>query len=646
MLQQQVTAPIKKHISIPRLSWKRKKRIRKRKKIKIHYPIKKKPLTCERLYLKNSLCISGHCEIHTAQWRKEHIYPGTPEFHSRCDELTEIFVKDDILEEILSNVEYILFPKKIGAKNGNSIKSKCPKCHFILGSQQERTLKSHQNSKNCTINSCLSCLKIFTNKNKHVCSNPICPSKKDFKIIKSQQGPILIKTDPSNFDKNDSKYFNHVKNIANKILQSPFDLIKLNGVKGSCKTSIMKYVEENNFYSLMFTKKPSDFDFFTTILKMVYIKLFLLKQHIAFEPKMASFHYHYSATLKKNYIVKIARALGLSGIELNFIILLDYKLSSNELLKLYKLCTYFNPIEIAQKRYINIKFVYLENQEQQYYFKHYYLYLGTPVHIIDTEMSNLEFSKFILSQNCKHLPFPMKNFINNYAMFTNGHNFYNTLKQNWQYFRISFEPYVMIKESNQTQKKSLETKLAQLFCENIATGFFPFCIQELKKEEILMIPIITLNFCKNQPFYIFSTKKNANFKLTDCNTYLSYYKVKSTVSTDDNVKKKPLQLLDPNIVNLIDFVDMLIASDQISLDKILTSMCQSGLIEQYDEFYIFNMANFNYMIKMATIFHQNHKWGLHKLFEVKKYLSRVEKLDTWSYYNYCVIRGQKVLCPV
>ena len=124
------------------------------------------------------------------------------------------------------------------------------------------------------------------------------------------------------------------------------------------------------------------------------------------------------------------------------------------------------------------------------------------------------------------------------------------------------------------------------------------------------------------------------------------YKVKSTVSTDDNVKKKPLQLLDPNIVNLIDFVDMLIASDQISLDKILTSMCQSGLIEQYDEFYIFNMANFNYMIKMATIFHQNHKWGLHKLFEVKKYLSRVEKLDTWSYYNYCVIRGQKVLCPV
>ena len=81
----------------------------------------------------------------------------------------------------------------------------------------------------------------------------------------------MIKTDPPNLEKNDSKYFNHVKNIANKILQSPFDLIKLNGVKGSCKTSIMKYVEENNFYSLMFTKKPSDFDFFTTILKMVYI---------------------------------------------------------------------------------------------------------------------------------------------------------------------------------------------------------------------------------------------------------------------------------------------------------------------------------------------------------------------------------------
>ena len=113
MLQQQVTAPIKKHISIPRLSWKRKKRIRKLKMIKMRYPIKKKPLTCERLYLKNSLCISGHCEIHTAQWRKEHIYPGTPEFHSRCN---EIFVKYDILEEILANVEYILFPKKMGPK--------------------------------------------------------------------------------------------------------------------------------------------------------------------------------------------------------------------------------------------------------------------------------------------------------------------------------------------------------------------------------------------------------------------------------------------------------------------------------------------------------------------------------------------------
>ena len=604
----------------------------------MRYPIKKKPLTCERLYLKNSLCISGHCEIHTAQWRKEHIYPGTPEFHSRCN---EIFVKYDILEEILANVEYILFPKKNGAKNDNAVKTKCPKCHFILGSQHERTLKSHQNSKNCTINSCLSCLKIFTNKNRHVCSNPIYPSKKDFKIIKTEHGPLLIKTDPPNLEKNDSKYFNHVKNIANKILQSPFDLIKLNGEKGSCKTTIMKYVEENNFYSLMFSEKPTDFIFFTTILKMVQIKLFLLKKHIPFEPKMASFHYHFSATLKKNYIVKISRDIGLSGTQLNFIILFDYKLSSNDILKLYKLCTFFNPIEMGQKPYISIKFVYLENQEQQYYFKHYYLYLGNPVHIIDTAMSNLEFSNFILSQ--KHLPFPMKNFINHYAIFTNGHTFYNALKHNWQYFRISFEPYVMIKDSKQTHKKSLENKISQLFCENIENGFFPFCIQELKKEEILMIPIITLNFCKNQPFYIFSTKNNV---MHICNTYLSSYKVKSTVSTDANVIKKPLQLLDQNIVNLIDFVEILIASNQISLDRILKSMCQSGLIEQYEEFFIFNMANFNSMIKTATIFYPNHRWGLQKLLEVKKYLCSVEKLNNWSYYNYCVILGEKVLCPV
>ena len=75
-------------------------------------------------------------------------------------------------------------------------------------------------------------------------------------------------------------------------------------------------------------------------------------------------------------------------------------------------------------------------------------------------------------------------------------------------------------------------------------------------------------------------------------------------------------------------------------------MQKSGLIEVYDEFYIFNMANFNFMIKTASIFYPNHKIGLEKLLQVKKYLSRVEKLNTWSYYKYTTIRGDRELCPV
>ena len=578
--------------------------------------LKKRKLTppsCQK-FLKRTLCISSSCTLHDKKFRNE-VFESTGDAVTRSHELNALFVRtilEDILVTILKDSE-------------RNYLSKCSQCSKPL----LRYHKQHQNSLSCAIHSCLNCLKIFKNRTtftNHLNCKPIQEkfdifgriavfnqqSKQYFTIEKTTTGPKLIKNVPQNFPK---LYYAHVKERASQILNSHCSLISLSGPKMSSKSTVLKYIHKTHFWSILFEKKTSDFMLYTTILRFLKLKVFLINKYINFNSKMVSVNKrNYTSEQKKDYISKLGQAFNEAGVD-NFeiLILFDFKLSNSYLLKIYQMLTFFNPYAVGTKKSIRFKIVFLENPRQNFKFEHFYLFLANPIQIIDCVMTDVEFCHFIEFES-KELPRPIVKFI---TKSTRGPSFFKNLKLKWQYFRNYYEDYDLFKEL----EESVSTQISELFCETIDNGMFLNGLKNLTTDEILLIPIMTFNFCKDNYHYCaFLKDKRPLFNLKLCNNYLNKY-----TEMAGHANK--------NVVELIDAVNTILLNDNIRLEKIVTCMHYYGFLESYKKYFIFSMTNFKKMVKTASIFNPRHSVGLEKLLIIKKTIMLFTKLEKWSYYK-------------